>query len=76
MSADDGGACVWGGFADLWLAEAEGNNIEYPEGETPAYNHRSGFKHGAQEDIFEPAVQVRNGRRSFRAVQDLGDLDE
>jgi hypothetical protein len=60
----------------LISAEAEGNNIKYPEYETPAYNEAAGYHHGAQTDIFAPAVTVRNGRRSFREIRSLEDLDE
>lgn len=34
------------------LAEASGNNVEGPDGQTPTYNQRMGFQDGAQNDIF------------------------
>lgn len=34
------------------VAEAEGDNVDPPNNQSPTYNQRMGFMDGAQDDIF------------------------
>ncbi|KAJ4127093.1 hypothetical protein NW768_008718 [Fusarium equiseti] len=44
--------CVPGPKQMMVWNQAEGNNVNPPDGKTPTYNQRMGFMDGAQDDIF------------------------
>ncbi|KAM0074383.1 hypothetical protein ACKRZS_013703 [Fusarium odoratissimum] len=44
--------CVPGPKQMMAWNQAEGNNVNPPNGKTPTYNQRMGFMDGAQDDIF------------------------
>ncbi|KAJ6444104.1 proteophosphoglycan ppg4 [Purpureocillium lavendulum] len=50
---DDPSKCVTGAKQMMAWHQAEGNNVDPPNGQTPTYNQRMGFMDGAQNDIFE-----------------------
>ncbi|KAK5998284.1 hypothetical protein PT974_00658 [Cladobotryum mycophilum] len=49
---DDQSKCVQGAKQMIAWHQADGNNVETPDGTTPMYNQVMGFKDGAQTDIF------------------------
>ncbi|KAI1091240.1 hypothetical protein F5B19DRAFT_493621 [Rostrohypoxylon terebratum] len=45
--------CVKGAKQMIAWHQADGNNVETPEGVNPGYNEKMGWSNGAQNDIFE-----------------------
>ncbi|KAK5166473.1 uncharacterized protein LTR77_008016 [Saxophila tyrrhenica] len=73
--ADNQKKCRKGAKQMIVFNQLEGNNVNHPEFETPAYNHIAGFKLGAQTDIFKKTSSVRNGRRELVKVRSLAGLE-
>ncbi|CAI6097588.1 unnamed protein product [Clonostachys chloroleuca] len=49
---DDQSKCLSGPKQMMAWNQASGDNVVAPQGRTPTYNERMGFKDGAQDDIF------------------------
>ncbi|CAG9947447.1 unnamed protein product [Clonostachys rosea f. rosea IK726] len=67
---DDQSKCLSGPKQMMAWNQASGDNVVAPQGRTPTYNERMGFKDGAQDDIFvESENQSSSSSSSQTAAQ-------
>jgi len=64
MCTDDSSQCVQGAKQMIVWNQLTGNNIQTTGSDTPAYNTRCGWSPGAQNDIFEGALNSINSSSS------------